>query len=331
MIKRSRLNWMGGVLLLLSACSDLSENPTSPAGLRRVMLPGEGGGGSSPCTPGAAYSATYQFENFSDYAPESEQMTVSNVFRVRVFLFDRNSCAIPANTIAASSDQSAQLKVETTSVPNEFKLTALAMGTSNPVLKLTAGGGTVTKSISVIRPSLRMNSGSVRVGSTTLMTVEAYDHRGRRMPSSAWSYRPPTWSSDNTAVATVSPTGLDQVSVRGVAPGTTMIRVQLLDATYGASVGVATVPIASITFAAQPPLGLHDTRQLTASARDANGNIISGIQFTWSVDNTAIATITSSGLLTTNGVEGYTYVRARAEGVEGSMQIHPYCAWCPPT
>ena len=37
------------------------------------------------------------------------------------------------------------------------------------------------------------------------------------------------------------------------------------------------------------------------------------------------------GLLTTKDVYGQTYVRARAEGVEGATQISVYCAYCPPT
>jgi hypothetical protein len=62
------------------------------------------------------------------------------------------------------------------------------------------------------------------------------------------------------------------------------------------------------------------TIQLTATARDGSGNIISGQTFTWTSNNTAVATVNSSGVV--SGVAaGSATIGAATSGVTGTAAI----------
>src|SRR5207245_9591617 len=62
------------------------------------------------------------------------------------------------------------------------------------------------------------------------------------------------------------------------------------------------------------------TLQLTATPKDANGNPLSGRAITWSSNNTAVARVNSSGLVT--GVAaGSATITATSEGKSGTSAV----------
>jgi uncharacterized protein YjdB len=61
-------------------------------------------------------------------------------------------------------------------------------------------------------------------------------------------------------------------------------------------------PVASITV--NPPLNtltVGDSVALTATAKDASGNVILDAPITWSSNNTAVASVSSTGVVTAKG------------------------------
>ena len=67
----------------------------------------------------------------------------------------------------------------------------------------------------------------------------------------------------------------------------------------GSSKSPSMPTVASITVSpASPTITVGSTEQFTATAKDANGNTISGVAFTWASSATGVATINSSGLAT---------------------------------
>src|SRR5207245_5299418 len=67
-----------------------------------------------------------------------------------------------------------------------------------------------------------------------------------------------------------------------------------------ASITVAGAPVASVTVtppSASVPAG--QTVQLTATLKDANGNVLTSRTVTWASNNTTVATVNSNGLVTT--------------------------------
>jgi uncharacterized protein YjdB len=64
-------------------------------------------------------------------------------------------------------------------------------------------------------------------------------------------------------------------------------------------------------------VAVPNTLQATAVARDSHNNVLSGKTFTWSSTNTAVATVSSTGLVTAVGA-GSVSIQAKADGVTGS-------------
>ena len=71
------------------------------------------------------------------------------------------------------------------------------------------------------------------------------------------------------------------------------------------------------------------TVQLYATARDTAGHVITGVYVTWKSDNTAVATVGETGLVTGWAV-GQTVVTATGDGQAGSSQITVTAAAPPP-
>jgi formylglycine-generating enzyme required for sulfatase activity len=67
-------------------------------------------------------------------------------------------------------------------------------------------------------------------------------------------------------------------------------------------------------------LTVGGTQQLTASARDANGNPLTGRAVTWSSGTTAVANVSSSGVATAVAV-GSATITATVEGVTGTAAV----------
>src|SRR6202521_1440981 len=84
------------------------------------------------------------------------------------------------------------------------------------------------------------------------------------------------------------------------------------------AVASVTVSPATITIIA------GQRQQFTAVAKDSNGNVISGVIFTWSSDATSVATVDSNGLATGMS-QGTAHISALASGVTGSgtLTVNP--------
>jgi uncharacterized protein YjdB len=103
-----------------------------------------------------------------------------------------------------------------------------------------------------------------------------------------------TWTSSNTAVATVNASGL----VSAVSAGTTTITVKTVDGnkTATSAITVAAIPVASVSVSpTTASLYAGNTQQLSATIAPANAT---NKTVTWSSSNTGIATVNSSGLVT---------------------------------
>jgi hypothetical protein len=87
-------------------------------------------------------------------------------------------------------------------------------------------------------------------------------------------------------------------------------------------------PVASVTISPGPAIELSAgaTTQLSATARDADGNLLSGRAFTWSTSAQGIATVTN-GLVTAIAA-GAAQIRATSEGKTGEVTVtvstHPW-------
>ena len=80
-------------------------------------------------------------------------------------------------------------------------------------------------------------------------------------------------------------------------------------------------PVASVTVeSSSATIVPGKTHQFSATAKDARGNVITGVDFTWNSDAPPVATVDSDGLVTGMN-QGTTHITATASGVPGSATV----------
>src|SRR2546423_1319078 len=153
---------------------------------------------------------------------------------------------------------------------------------------------------------------SISTGESTLASTVLRDANGNVL-----SNRDVSWSSDNPAVAAVSPQGL----VTGVAPGTAHINATSEGKTGAATITVTAIPVASVSVIVTPNnITLAETSQASATTLDAGGNPLTGREVSWSSSNEAVATADAAGHVTPHAV-GSASITATSEGKSGSATV----------
>lgn len=153
-------------------------------------------------------------------------------------------------------------------------------------------------------PSLTLTAGETRP-----VTVRVLDDGGATLAN-----RRLFWSSQHPQVATVSPSGL----VSGVAPGATQVAVSVggKSAIIPVTVNARPVSLVRITPASLVMVEGASTT-LTAQALDAAGDTVSGRPVLWATSDAAVATVTSTGVVSTVA-PGTANVTATIDGVVGT-------------
>ena len=124
-----------------------------------------------------------------------------------------------------------------------------------------------------------------------------------------------TWSSSNTAVATIN-NGV----VTAVAAGTATIRATgngVSSAAVTITVTVAAVANVTVSPSSTQELMVGEMVTFTATARTAGGAIRSDVSIIWASSDTSVVTITSAGVATAVDA-GSAMVRATADGISSS-------------
>jgi len=142
------------------------------------------------------------------------------------------------------------------------------------------------------------------LGATEQLTASATDNVGRPL-----TRRAVAWSSSNDSVASVAADGM----VTAVGNGSATITATSEAVSGTANVTVSQTPATlAIAPAADTLTAIGQTRQLAASAQDANNNPIADPQVTWSSSSPAV-TVNASGLMTAVG-SGTATITATAAG-----------------
>jgi uncharacterized protein YjdB len=196
----------------------------------------------------------------------------------------------------------------------------ISLGASLALLVVTAscgGGGESTSPIGgggsvVTQIALSQGATTVTVGQTTTYTAQPKDASGVAVAGQTV-----TWSSSDQSVATVA-----GGTVTAIKAGATTITATVGTVFATAVVTVVNVPVASVSVdGATDSLSAGATRQLTATPKDASGAALAGRTVTWSSNDTTVATVSASGLVTGQG-GGSATITATSEGKAGSIAVN---------
>lgn len=251
-------------------------------------------------------------------APTSATLTEGDTEDFDAAAFDANGRRAAGAEFRWSSSNTGVATVNSSGVatarqPGTASITASSEGQSGTAqVRVTA-----RPPASVATVTVTPREAQVAIGQTVDLDATAYDAAGNALTGRSLS-----WTSGNEAIASVD----DRGGVTGRVPGKVTIT-----ATVEGKIGTA-----EITVLAPPPptvsrivvepgsatlVSLGDTRQFTATARDANGNVVPGVTVGWSSSRDGVAEVNSDGLATAVG-NGTTTITASAGGVSGTATLN---------
>lgn len=181
------------------------------------------------------------------------------------------------------------------------------------------GGGATARALARVLPnparsvSVTPANSGLNPGDAAQMVATIRDARGRIMPRVGVR-----WSSSDPAVASVNPEGV----VRGRSRGAAIITATTDNsAKASASVNVFAVPAADVVVTAPSnSVTLGGRLQAVATARDAEGTVLTGKAVAWSSSNPSVAQVGATGLITGLTV-GNTNIHAIIDGKFGTLPI----------
>lgn len=243
--------------------------------------------------------------------PRTAELTTGARVQLTATARDANDTPLTDRTIVWSSSSDAVASVNgvtgmvTAVAPGVVTITATSEGKSD--------AATVTVSlVPVATVEVAPDPLALSVGQSTQLLSIARDASG-----SVLMGRATTWTSSNTAVATVSQEGV----VQALSPGVSTITAAVEGRTGSSTLTVSSVPVGSVSVApGSSTLLPRESVQLTATVRDANGGLATDRPVFWSSSNTAVATVTQSGQVVAVAA-GSATIMAVSEGRADSAAI----------
>ena len=215
------------------------------------------------------------------------------------------------------------------SVNGTGDVSAVAAGTSSITASSEGQSGLAALTVNVPPPipvasvSVSPASSTLQVGGTVQLSAVTRDANNNVL-----SGRVITWASANTSIATVTAAGL----VSAIAAGSVQVTAtsEGKSASSAITVSAPVVPVATVSVTlANSTVTAGATTQASATTYDANNNVLTGRVIAWSSSNTAVATVSSSGLVTSLAA-GTAQIKATSETKVGTATLTVNAAPPPP-
>jgi hypothetical protein len=182
------------------------------------------------------------------------------------------------------------------------------------VLVVACGGGDSSgpKQATVASVTLSQPSQTLFVGTTLVVTATPKDGSGNSLTG-----RPATWTSSNSSIASVT-----NGSITALSPGSATITATVEGKTATIEITVQLAPVASVSVTpVATSVLVGGTTQLTATVKDANGNVLTGRTVTWSSSDESKVRVSATGVVT--GVAlGSATITATSEGKSGTSTVY---------
>ncbi|HEY9228433.1 MAG TPA: Ig-like domain-containing protein, partial [Gemmatimonadaceae bacterium] len=164
-----------------------------------------------------------------------------------------------------------------------------------------------------------VNTVVITLGTTTLAAGQSVDAAAtaRNVSGGALDGVSVSWSSSNSAVATVTPAG----RITAVSPGTAHISAAAAGKTATVTVTVMTGSVTAVNVAlSTSTVFVGQTATAQATLRDAANAVVTDWPVTWSSSNAGVAVVSPTGAITPVSA-GTTEITAASEGVTGSATL----------
>lgn len=267
------------------------------AGSATITATASGNSGSASITVTPPPIATLEISPVNASTSVGQSVTLTAVAK------DAQGGALTGRTITWTS-----LTPGVATVTAAGVVTGVSAGSAT--ITAAAEGKTAVAVVTVAPPpvasvTLVLNSATLTPGDRTQAVATLRDAQGVEL-----SGRTTTWSSSNNAVATIDAFGV----VSAVAPGTSTITALSEGKSGTASLTVQQTPVAAVTLAlGSASMKVGDVQTAVATARDANGNVLTGRTIIWTSSNPNVATINAGGAITAISV-GAVAITASTEG-----------------
>jgi uncharacterized protein YjdB len=249
-------------------------------------------------------------------SPSSASVAVGATTPLQAIVKDQNGNVMTGQTVTWSSNSTGVATVNSTGV-----VTGVTAGPATITATSADKSGTATITVTTVpvipvvtTVTVAPTSASVVAGATTPLVATVKDQNGSVMTGQTI-----TWTTSNSAVATVNSSGL----VTGVAAGPATITATTAGKSGTSAITVtAVVPVVTTVTVAptSASVAAGATTPLVATVKDQNGNVMTGQTITWTTSNSAVATVNSSGLVT--GVAaGPATITATTAGKSGTSAI----------
>ncbi len=188
-------------------------------------------------------------------------------------------------------------------------VTAISAGTAT--ISATAEGVTATMTLEVTHGPVA--SIEIGLGANAQLIATLRDAQGHLLED-----RSVTWSTSDASVLDVDPqTG--QLSIG--APGTATVTATSEAVSASAVITVSQTPVDSVEVTpGDTTIQVGGTVQLTASPKDADGNILTGRDVSWSSSSNSTATVSDSGVVT-GLAAGTITISATVDGTTGTTTV----------
>ena len=256
-------------------------------------------------------------------APSTASVTVGGTTQLAATVKDQDGNVMSGQNVSWSSSNGSFAAVSANGM-----VAGIAAGSATITATTSGKSGTSAVTINNVPPpppvvttvTVSPSAPSILIGATVTLSATVKDAQGNVMTGQSI-----TWSSSNTAVATVSNVGV----VNGIAAGSATIT-----ASCAGKSGTATVTVTSPPPPPPPPpvvttvtvspssasVVAGSTVSLSATVKDGQGNVMTGQTVTWSTNNAAAATVNSTGVVT--GVAaGSATITATSSGKSGTSAI----------
>ncbi|HYR97599.1 MAG TPA: Ig-like domain-containing protein, partial [Gemmatimonadales bacterium] len=243
-------------------------------------------------------------------APTSASVLLGQTAQLAATTVDSAGNVLTGRTVTWTSNNSSVATV------NGSGLVGVSAAGSATITATSEGhSGTASISVSnvpVASVTVSPATASLTVGGTQQLIATPKDANGNALTG-----RAVTWTSSNSGVASVSGSGLVGASTAGAATVTATSEGQ----SGTGSISVSNPAVASVTVSpATASLTVGGTQQLTATAKDASGNPLTGRTITWTSSNSGVATVSGSGLVSASST-GSTVITATSEGQSGTATV----------